>query len=246
MPSVHSGLRACALACTLLLGACAHQPGLAPLDPEAIDRLPTYNRWMFGVNETLDDYVFKPVARGYQAVTPQFLDDGITNVFGNLADVPIGINNLLQLKLLEAAQDFTRIVFNSTFGLLGFFDVASYFGIPKHDEDFGQTLAHWGVGEGSYFVLPLLGPSTLRDTGGLVVDAFNIDPVWEINRIPVRNSLVALRLVDRRADLLRSERVTEGALLDRYTQVRDAWLQRRRSLILDGDVPPAPRHLELE
>lgn len=246
MPSVHSGLRACALACTLLLGACAHQPQLAPLDPEAIDRLPAYNRWMFGVNEKLDEYLLKPVAQGYQAVTPQFLDDGITNIFGNLADLPIGINNLLQFKFREAAQDFTRIVFNSTFGLLGFFDVASYFGIPKHDEDFGQTLAHWGVGEGSYFVLPLLGPSTLRDTGGLAVDAFNIDPVWEINRIPVRNSLVGLRIVDKRADLLRSERVTEGALLDRYTQIRDAWLQRRRSLIYDGNAPLEPRRLDVD
>ena len=243
MTSVPSGLRASALACALALGACA-QPQLAPLDPEALDTLPAYNRWMFGINEKLDDYLIKPVAKGYQAVTPQFLDDGITNVFGNLADVPIGINNLLQFKFREAAQDFTRIVFNSTFGLLGFFDVASAFDIPKHDEDFGQTLARWGLGEGGYFVLPLLGPSTFRDTGGLLVDAFNIDPVWEIDRIPVRNSAVALRAIDRRADLLRSERVTEGAVLDRYTQMRDGWLQRRRSLIYDGNVPPEPRRFE--
>lgn len=242
MTSVQSGLRACALACTLALGACA-QPQLAPLDPEALDTLSGYNHWMFGVNEKLDEYLLKPVAQGYQAVTPQFLDDGITNIFGNLADVPIGINNLLQFKFREAAQDFTRIVFNSTFGLLGFFDVASAFGIPKHDEDFGQTLARWGVGEGGYLVLPVLGPSTFRDTGGRLVDAFNIDPVWEINRIPVRNSAVALRGIDARADLLRSERVTEGAVLDRYTQLRDGWLQRRRSLIYDGNGPLEPSHL---
>lgn len=229
----------------VLLGACASSPASGELDPEALDTLPRYNRWMFEVNDTLDRAVVKPLAQGYQAVTPQFVDDRITDFFGNLGDVVVLTNNLLQCKPEAALGDLTRIVFNSTFGLLGLFDVATALSIsPKHTEDFGQTLGVWGLGEGGYLVLPLLGPSTWRDTAGLAVNAFNIDPVWEVHNIPLRNSAVALRLVDRRADLLRSERVVEGALLDRYTQVRDAYLERRRSLIHDGNPPPPPRRFE--
>jgi len=244
MNAFRSTLRAGVAALSLIVSACATQPNLAPLDPEALDRLPGYNRWMFGVNENIDEYFAKPIARGYQYVTPQFLDDGITNMFGNVGDTLNLVNNLLQLKVDDALIDLTRMVFNSTFGVLGFFDVAQVWGLPKHNEDFGQTLAHWGVGEGSYFVLPFWGPSTLRDTVGMGVDAFNVDPVWLIKDVPLRNSMVALRLIDRRADLLRSERVIEGAVLDRYLQTRDAYLERRRSLIYDGNPPLAPRRFD--
>jgi phospholipid-binding lipoprotein MlaA len=212
------------------LSGCA-APGGNPADP-----LEPLNRAVFGFNDAVDGAVIKPVARGYRAVLPGFVRTGVTNVFSNLEDVWISVNDLLQGKVQQGVEDFSRFLFNSTFGVAGIFDVASAWGLQKHSEDFGQTLGAWGVGNGAYLVLPILGPSTVRDGLGFMVDS-QADLVWRIDDVPVRNSLVAVRVVSIRANLLDATNVMEQAALDKYSFVRDAWLQRRRDLIYDGNPP---------
>ena len=205
--------------------------------PDPRDPWESYNRGVYQFNDTADRLVLKPVAQGYRAITPSFLDRGITNFFGNLDDVVTAVNSLLQFKLHQGSSDVGRVMVNSTIGLLGFFDVASKMDLAKHDEDFGQTLGAWGMGPGPYFVLPLLGPSTVRDTGGLVADWYT-SPLSYIEDNEVRWGLTALRAIDKRADLLGAEKVLEQAALDPYEFVRDAYLQRRRHLVYDGNPPP--------
>jgi phospholipid-binding lipoprotein MlaA len=212
-----------------LLAGCA-STAKTPADPYE-----GFNRKMFAVNEGLDAVVAKPLAKGYDAVTPLPVKAGVGNFFGNLGDAWIGGNNLLQGKLADGASDFGRLLMNSTMGLFGLFDVASEFGIEKHDEDFGQTLGRWGVGEGGYVFLPILGPRTLRDAGGWVVDS-SVDPVRRYDDVPVRNSALGLRFVDIRASLLPADRVIEEAAFDKYSYIRDAYLQRRRSQVADGRI----------
>ena len=162
---------------------------------------------------------------------------GVGNFFGNVGDLWIGINNGLQGKPADGASDLARLLINSTIGIFGLFDVASEMGFEKHDEDFGQTLARWGVGDGGYLFWPIIGSRTLRDTGGFAVDAY-ADPVrWGIDNIPVRNSTYLVRFVDVRASLLPAYKVVEEAALDKYSYIRDAYLQRRRSQIYDGNPP---------
>ena len=158
----------------------------------------------------------------------------VTNFFSNLDDILVTINDVLQFKFSQAASDGTRVLFNSTFGLLGFFNVAS--GLEKHNEDFGQTLGYWGVGPGPYVVLPFFGPRTVRDSFGLVVDSF-ASPVRLISSVPVRNELYVTRTVDTRTGLLDHEKVFDEAAMDRYSFIRDGYLQQRRSLIYDGNPP---------
>jgi phospholipid-binding lipoprotein MlaA len=212
-----------------LLGGCATTEN--PKDP-----IEGFNRAMYGFNEGLDAILIKPVASGYDAVLPSMVKTGVTNFFGNIADVFIAVNNLLQGKGQEAVSDAGRFMFNSTFGIFGVLDVATEFGLEKHDEDFGQTFGRWGMGNGAYVVLPFFGPRTVRDTAGLVLDVV-ADPVANVDHIPTRNSMLALRLVDTRANLLPADKVIEEAALDKYSYVRDAYLQRRRSLIHDGNPP---------
>lgn len=200
------------------------------------DPVEGFNRAMFAVNEGLDTVLIKPVAQGYDAVLPGPVRTGVTNFFGNIADLFIGVNNLLQGKPDQAVSDLGRVLINSTIGILGLFDVASGAGLEKHEEDFGQTFGRWGVGDGAYVVLPFFGPRTLRDTAGLVLD-MKADPVANIDHVPTRNSLLALRIVDTRADLLPADKVIEEAALDKYSYVRDGYLQRRRNLIHDGNPP---------
>ena len=195
-----------------------------------------FNRAMFSFNETVDKAVIKPVAQGYDYVTPQPVQTGVGNFFGNIADVFTAVNNLIQGKPGEAVSDATRVALNTTVGILGVFDVATPLGLEKHDEDFGQTFGRWGVGDGPYVVWPLVGPRTVRDTVGYAVDAA-VDPVWNVDHVPTRNSLAALRIVDTRASLLPAEKVIDDAALDKYTYMRDAYLQRRKSLIYDGNPP---------
>ncbi len=214
----------------ILATGCATAPG----DDGNADPLEPVNRAVYQFNDTVDKAVLKPTAQAYKAVTPQIIDNGITNVFGNLRDVVSLANNILQLKAEASAIDASRVVYNTTFGLLGFFDVASYMDLPKQGEDFGQTLGYWGVGEGAYVVLPLLGPSTVRDTVGIVADA-QIDPLNQLNPESHRYAARAVDIVDIRADLLRAERAFGGAALDPYVFQRDAYLQRRRSKVADGD-----------
>ena len=218
-----------ALAC--LLGGCASTGGRTgdPLEP--------LNRGVFRFNDTVDEAVLQPVARGYRRVLPAFVRTGVTNFFGNLDDLWIGVNNLLQGKVTDGAIDFTRFTWNSTVGLLGFFDVASAWDLPKHNEDFGQTLGRWGMGTGPYLVLPLFGPSNFRDGAGLVLDSRVGDVVRNLDDVPTRNTLYATRVVNTRANLLDATKVLEDAALDKYRFVRDAYLQRRRSLVYDGAPP---------
>lgn len=191
-----------------------------------------FNRAVFRFNDTLDTYTLKPLAKGYQKVTPTFLEDGIGNVFRNLDDVVVLTNDLLQGKVHEAGIDTSRILFNTTFGLLGFFDVATRMGLQKNDEDFGQTLGVWGLGNGPYVVLPLLGPSTVRDAAGRVPDSF-LQPYPHIDHVPTRNVTRGVEVVDTRAELLSAEKMITG---DKYIFVRNAYLQNREFRTLDGQV----------
>ncbi|MGH8663254.1 MAG: MlaA family lipoprotein, partial [Burkholderiales bacterium] len=219
----------------VLVGAvsgCAHTN---PRDP-----LEQFNRGVYSFNDTLDNVVLKPVATGYRTVTPQFVRTGVRNFFSNLDDVTVVINGVLQFKIPQALSDTGRFILNSTVGLLGFIDVATHLGLEKHNEDFGQTLGYWGVGSGPYLVLPFLGPSSFRDGVGRFVDAFYTDVVWYIDHIRTRNILVGTRVVSNREALLDSEKILEAAALDRYSFIRDAYLQRRRNLVYDGSPPPEP------
>ncbi|MGE4303468.1 MAG: VacJ family lipoprotein [Novosphingobium sp.] len=218
-------LRASLVAAAAMLGSAFSQA--AEEDPwEGV------NRAVFRFNDTVDTYTLKPLAKGYQKVTPDFLEDGIGNVFGNLGDVVVLANDLLQGKVRDAGIDTSRILFNTTFGLLGFFDVASRMGLQKNDEDFGQTLGTWGLGSGPYVVLPLLGPSSVRDAFGRVPDAF-LEPYPYMDHVPTRNVTRAVDVVDTRAGLLSAEKMITG---DKYIFVRNAYLQNREFRTLDGQV----------
>lgn len=198
-----------------------------------------FNRAIFAFNDGLDKVLIKPVARGYEAVLPGLVRTGVSNVYGNIADLMISVNSLLQGKPADAVGDVARFAFNSSFGILGVFDVASEMGIEKHEEDFGQTFGRWGAGTGPYLVLPVYGPRNVRDTFGLVLDSA-ADPVGGIDHVPTRNSMTAIRLINERANLLPADKIIEEAALDKYSYIRDAYLQRRRSLVYDGRPPREP------
>jgi len=212
------------------LTGCATSGG-NPADP-----LEPLNRVVFGFNDTADNAVIKPVAKAYRAVLPGIVRTGVSNFFSNLEDVWVSVNDVLQGKFQQGVDDFGRFLFNSTFGIAGIFDFASELGFQKHNEDFGQTLGSWGVGSGAYLVLPFLGPSTIRDGFGLLLDT-RADLVFYIDGVPVHNSLYGTRAIGNRANLLDASSVIEEAALDKYAFVRDAWLQRRRHLVYDGDPP---------
>lgn len=226
----------------LLLAGCASTQ--APHDDS--DPLERYNRAMFGFNDSIDKAVFKPVAKVYRRVLPEPVTASIGNFFSNLNDVVVLANDLLQFKLHQAAMDSSRIVFNTTFGVLGLFDVASRMELPKHREDFGQTLGVWGIGEGYYIVLPLLGPSTVRDTFGLVGDFYTNPTTWAIDSEAAQWSLWGLDMIDRRSRLLRIERVLADEQIDPYSFQRGAYLQHRRSLVYDGDAPKPDFDFDIE
>lgn len=202
------------------------------------DPLEAINRPIHSFNEGFDRYVLKPVARGYVWVLPDFAQTGVRNFFSNLNDVTVLANNILQLKPEQSTRDFLRLAFNSTFGLFGLLDVASEMGLKKNNEDFGQTLGYWGVGAGPYLVLPFLGPGNVRDTAGMVVDTAYTDLVYNYDDLSTRDPTMALRVVSRRADLLDAKRALDVAALDGYEFTRDLYLERRRSLVHDGNPPP--------
>lgn len=211
-------------------------PAFADSESGAVDPYEGFNRAMYSVNEAIDNAVAKPVAKAYDAAVPLPVKAGVGNFFGNAADLWIGANGALQGKFSDAGVDLGRLLINSTVGIFGLFDVASELGLEKHDEDFGQTLAVWGVRDGGYLFWPVLGPRTVRDTAGWAVDSY-VDPVWRIRPISARNSMAALRIVDIRAGLLPADKVVEEAALDKYAYIRDAYLQRRRNQIFDGRPP---------
>lgn len=229
------GIKAWILVSTMVgaMSGCA-APGGHPQDP-----IEPFNRAMFSFNETVDEAVLQPVARGYRTALPELIRTGVSNFFSNLEDLWIAANNLLQGKPVEGVQDAARFVFNSTFGLLGVIDVSTDFNLPKHNEDFGQTLGRWGAGTGPYLVLPIFGSSNIRDAVGFVVD-FKADIVKNINHIPSRNTLFAIRTINTRSNLLDIGRVAEEAALDKYRFIRDAHFQRRRNLVYDGEPPREP------
>jgi phospholipid-binding lipoprotein MlaA len=202
------------------------------------DPLEAINRPIHSFNEGFDRYVLKPVARGYAWLLPDFAQSGVRNFFSNLNDVTVLANNILQLKPEQSTRDFLRLAFNSTFGLFGLLDVASEMGLKKNNEDFGQTLGYWGVGAGPYLVLPFLGPGNVRDTAGMVVDTAYTDLVYNYDDLSTRDPAMALRVVSRRADLLDAKRALDVAALDGYEFTRDLYLERRRSLVHDGNPPP--------
>jgi len=213
--------------------------GCATLDgpPNPDDPFESFNRSMFAFNETVDEYAFKPVAKGYNFVMPDFASKGVSNFFSNVDDIVVFFNQLLQFKLAEAAATSARFVFNTTFGLLGLIDVATHMDLPKHNEDFGQTLAVWGVDSGPYLVLPFLGPLSVRDTAGLAVDWTYFDPIFK--RQTLNQSLVTLTIkyIDIRAGLIKASNILDDTVPDKYAFVRDAWMLRREFLIYDGNPP---------
>jgi phospholipid-binding lipoprotein MlaA len=215
----------------LLVAGCATTGEGDPRDP-----LEGWNRGVYKFNDKFDDYLARPVAETYEDWVPREVRSRVRNFFGNLADPFIGVNNMLQGKFDEGLDDWWRFILNTTVGLVGIHDVATDFGLEKHNEDFGQTFGRWGAGTGPYLVLPLFGSSNLRDGIGLAADMYT-DPLSEARPIDLRNSAIATRAVQTRADLLGASRVLEQAALDRYVFQRDAYLQRRRSLVYDGRPP---------
>src|SRR3954471_9326104 len=221
-----------------LAGAAMGCASTAERDPR--DPWEPLNRSVYSFNDTLDAYVARPVATGYQKVVPGEIRERVRNFFGNIGDVFIGVNNFLQGKFEDGVSDWARFAFNSTIGLFGIHDVATDMGYEKHNEDFGQTFGRWGAGPGPYLILPILGSSTVRDGIGTGIDMY-ADPVGDFRPIRLRNSAVVLRLTNTRADLLDASRILEEASLDKYVFQRDAYLQRRRNLIYDGSPPREPR-----
>jgi len=225
------------LSVALVAGVVGSLTGCATTANNPKDPYEGFNRAMFSVNEGID-VVVKPVAQGYDAAAPLPVKAGIGNFFGNIGDVWISLNDFLQGKGQQGLSDVGRVLINTTIGIGGVFDIASEVGLEKHSEDFGQTLGKWGVGEGPYLYWPIIGPRTTRDTFGWLVDT-NVDPVWHVNNVPVRNSMVAVRFIDTRASLLPSDKVVEQAAFDKYDYIRNAYLQNRRSEVNDGKTPAA-------
>lgn len=221
-------LATCVLALAALSG-CATQSNKDPLEG--------LNRGVYKFNDVTDKAIIKPVAMAYKAITPSPIRTGFNNFFSNLGSITTVFNDLLQLKLASAFTDAGRFVINSTFGIAGFIDVAGMDKIKNHKEDFGQTLGYWGVGNGAYLVLPLLGSSSLRDTTGLVFDTFTTDPITyprNIGQIRLSNQLRAAQFLDKRTELLTASDLVDEASLDPYAFTRDAYLQKRASLVQDG------------
>ncbi len=210
----------------LALGGCA-------AGPERHDPMEPWNRKVMAFNDQVDALALKPLAIVYRDVVPPLARTGVSNFFGNLSDVWSAANSLLQLKIQNTAENVMRFSVNTVFGLGGLLDIATEAGIERHREDFGQTLGRWGVGTGPYLVLPILGPSTLRDTVALPVDMKG-DPLNQIDSSEAVTGLSVLRVVDFRSNVLRASDVLDEVALDRYRFIRDAYLQRRRAEVLDG------------
>ena len=233
-----ASLAAAALALLLLQG-CATGPSASPADP-----LEPFNRTMFKFNDGVDRAIVKPVATVYRDITPSPLRTGVTNFFGNIADVWSLVNNVLQLKAKESVETLMRVSINTGLGFAGVLDIASEMRIERHSEDFGQTLGYWGVPPGPYLVIPLLGPSSVRDSVGTLVVGYG-DLVTQASNVPVRNSLFTLRAVDTRARFLGAGDVLEEAALDKYTFTRDIYLQRRNSLVRGQPAAPKEERFDL-
>ncbi len=202
----------------------------------------SWNRDVHEFNKDFDDTILKPLAKGYQEVTPNPIDEGITNVFSNINDIGVTINDFLQLKFLQGGMDASRFLINTTAGVAGIFDVAKMIDLPKHDEDFGQTLGFWGVPSGNYMVLPFIGASSPRETFGLIGDAlFNpltyVSFFGGVGANVATSGATAVDVTDTRSDLMSSEKILDEASVDRYDFVKNSYLQRREYLVYDGNPP---------
>jgi phospholipid-binding lipoprotein MlaA len=216
---------------TIALTGCAssHNPA-DPLEP--------FNRGVYKFNDTLDKAIVKPVAQGYNKVVPDTGKILVTNFFSNLNDVIVTTNDLLQFKFTQAFSDGMRFLVNSTIGMAGLVDVASKH-LDKHNEDFGQTLGYWGMKNGPYLVVPILGPSTFRDSIGDIGDS-QVSVISRNPHVRTRNQAYLLKGINRRSQLLADESLLDGAVIDRYAFIRDAYLQRRQNLVYDGNPPHDP------
>jgi phospholipid-binding lipoprotein MlaA len=216
-------------AVTLLAGCAAAPSRDDPFEP--------MNRASFAVHEVVDGHVVKPIAQAYVDYAPKLVQTGIRNFFGNIDDFISFINGMLQNKPDKAGNDLGRVITNTGFGLLGLIDIASDAGIPKGNEDFGQTFGYWGIPQGPYLFIPVLGPTTVRDGTGLIVRAY-ATPIGYIPDVPTRNILWGIGFLDARASALQAESLVDQASLDRYTFIRRSYLQRRQYLVYDGAPPP--------
>ena len=227
-----------ALMLSLLSAGCATAPATGTVNTTSVPSDPwqAWNRKVFAFNEAIDEAVLKPAAQAYRDVVPALVRRGVGNFFGNIGDIWIGVNNLLQGKVTDGLSDGGRVLVNSTVGIFGLFDIATELGLEKHDEDLGQTLGKWGIGDGPYLVLPLLGPSNVRDTFGLIGD-LTADPVWQVEEVATRNSLTGLRFVSKRAQLLGADTTAEQAALDKYGYLRSFYIQYRLNQVYDGQPP---------
>jgi len=218
----------------LLVSGCATQANKDPLEG--------INRGIYKFNDVADNAVIKPIAKAYKAVAPSPIRIGINNFFNNLGSFTTVLNDLLQFKFANAFTDTGRFVINSTFGIAGLVDLAGMDKIPLHKEDFGQTLGYWGVGNGAYLVLPFLGPSSVRDTTGLVFDGLTTDPISYVHadgHVRLSNQIRLVQFLDKRTELLDAKDIVDEASLDPYAFTRDAYLQRRDSQIRgDGTKKP--------
>lgn len=213
------------------MAGCATGPTAQARDP-----IEPFNRSMFQFNEAFDESIFKPVATAYRDVLPVPIRHGVSNFFGNLTDAWSFVNNVLQFKPQGAVDSLFRVSVNTVFGLGGLLDIATEAGIERHPEDLGQTLGRWGVPSGPYLVLPILGPSTVRDALALELDTTST-LIYGIDHVPTRNSAVLLQAVDTRAALLRAGDLLDQAALDKYSFTRDVYLRKRRNDIFDGNPP---------
>ena len=224
----------------LLAAGCATAGKNDPGDPWE-----GWNRGVQSFNDQLDDYVMKPVARGYRTVAPEFVDSGVTNFFSNVDDIGVVANDLLQFKLGQSGMDTGRFLLNTTAGLGGFLDVASKLDLPKHNEDLDQTLGVWGIPSGPYIVIPLIGPSTPRGVVGLVGETMS-NPINWINPVAIAYGSGTLKTIDARADLLSATKIVDQMSVDRYEFIRNAYFQDRKSKIYDGNPPPSAEDEALE
>ena len=219
------------LAILLLLSGCS-TTGSSKHDP-----LEPMNRAIFGFNEIVDDALLEPIAKTYKYITPDPIEAGVSNFFSNLGEINTIANDVFQFKFKQAGFDFTRLVINSTIGIFGIFDVATHAGFKKNKEDFGQTLAYWGIGQGPYIVLPFFGPSTFRDAPGLAMDSSvnkSISPIYTELHHEERDMFSIVEVVDIRSNLLRATQILDTAAKDKYIFIRESYLQQREKLVNDG------------
>ena len=240
-PGLRSRLCLLLVALLALLAGCSTVP--ADSVTQTQDPWEGFNRKVYAFNDTLDKHVARPVANTYLRAVPAPTRSGIHNLISNLDEPSNIVNDALQGRVKQTFQDLGRFLVNSTVGILGWFDVAQHIGLPHHDQDFGQTLAHWGVPSGPYFVIPIIGPSTVRDTGGRVVDIYT-DPPKENMPPRYRNAELIMDGIDTRAGLMGANATLDSAY-DPYTFMRDAYIQNRRYKLYDGNPPPASSDYDL-